>query len=148
MDGLGYAARLPRASQPGRPRPADGSQTMNGDKTAGSQVLICMAVALLACLVTGCYEGREHAGSTRSPAVSAQQPRSGAASDEAPTMATASDAAQTRPAAAPQPARRRTRSAHDPLHLCPDIGPFDDIGKIKPEEITGLKDALEQWKKD
>jgi len=34
------------------------------------------------------------------------------------------------------------------LDLCPDIGPFDDVGKIEPEEITGLKDALEHWKKD
>jgi len=34
------------------------------------------------------------------------------------------------------------------LDLCPDIGPFDDVGKIEPEEITGLKDALEQRKKD
>jgi len=121
---------------------------MNADKTAGNKALSCMAVALLACLITGCYEGREHAGSTRSPTVRAQQPRSSTASDEAPTMATASDAARTRPAAASQPARKRTRSAYDPLDLCPEIGPFDDIGKIEPEEITGLKDALEHWKND
>jgi len=121
---------------------------MNADKTAGSKALSCMAVALLACLITGCYEGREQAGSTRSPTVRAQQPRSGAVSDEAPTMATALDAARTRPATASQPTRKRTHSAHAPLDLCPDIGPFDDVGKIEPEEITGLKDALEQRKKD
>lgn len=122
---------------------------MNGDSITVRRAPGHMAVALVVCLMAGCSEHREEPDPSRSPTVSLQQEDSAPASVvEVSATATVSNAAQTRPPVATQPAGTRERDGHDPLNLCPDVGPFDDVGKIEPEEITGLKDALEHWKND